>query len=75
MVPGWILKVSSMMARMGATVLKVSTMPISTKMTLWGLEKKVFTLLNRIVLLFARRVVDGFINRSSQSSAATGTPA
>ena len=64
-----------MIAMMGATVLKVSTMPISTRITLWGLEKKVFTLLSRMVDLLARRVVDGFINLSSHGSAATGTPA
>ena len=56
MVPGWILKVSSTMAMMGATVVTVSTMPISTRITLWGLEKKVLTLLRKIVDLLAWRV-------------------
>ena len=41
MVPGWILTVSSTMATMGATVVTVRTRPIRTRITLWGLEKKV----------------------------------
>jgi len=39
MVPAWILKVSCTMATMGATVVTVSTMPIMSRMTLWGFEK------------------------------------
>lgn len=57
MVPGWILKVSSTMAMMGATVLKVSTMPISSRITLWGLEKKVLILFRRTADRLVRATV------------------
>ena len=65
MVPAWILKVSSTMATIGATVVKVSTMPSSSRMTLCGLEKKVLTLLSTMVDLLARRVVGWFMASSS----------
>ena len=57
MVPAWILNVSSTMAMMGATVVTVRTRPISRRITLWGLEKKVFTLFRRMADREARGVV------------------
>ena len=57
MVPGWILKVSSTMATIGATVVMVSTIPISSRITLWGLERKVLILLRRTADRLARSVV------------------
>ena len=39
MVPGWITKESLTIATMGATVVMVSTMPISSSTTFCGLEK------------------------------------
>ena len=65
MVPAWILKVSSTMATIGATVVKVRTMPSSSRITLCGLEKKVLTLLSTIVDLLARRVVGRLMASSS----------
>ena len=53
------------MATIGATVVKVRTMPSSSRMTLCGLEKKVLTLLSTIVDLLARRVVGRLMASSS----------
>ena len=53
------------MATIGATVVKVKTMPSSSRMTLCGLEKKVLTLLSTMVVLLARRVVGRLMASSS----------
>ena len=45
------------MATMGATVLKVSTMPISSKITLWGFDRKVLSLLMRMADGLARLIL------------------
>ena len=51
MVPGWILKVSSTIATIGATVVKESTIPNRSRMIFCGLEKYVLILFRTITIL------------------------
>ena len=46
-------------------MVKVRTMPSRSRITLWGSEKKVLTLLRAMVVLLARRVEDWFMAYSS----------
>ena len=65
MVPGWIWKVSRTIATIGATVLKVSTIPKTSRMMFCGFEKKVTILLRSMA--FVSRVPDAVVSIDNSS--------